>query len=509
MAGRTRRRARLPLKPQPADCDLLVVGGGINGVGVARDAAGRGLRTVLCEQHDIGAHTSSASTKLIHGGLRYLEYYDFGLVRKSLREREVVLASAPHLAWPLRFVLPHDSHLRPAWMIRAGLFLYDHLARRERMAASTAVDLRRHPAGEPLDPRYRTGFLYSDGWVDDARLVVANAIDARERGARVLPRTKCVWLRVDGDCWLATLEAADGGQETVRAKCVVNAAGPWVADFLDSHTPLPARHHPRMIQGSHIVLRKLFDHPYAYLFQAPDGRVVFAIPFERDFTLVGTTEREYQGDLARPAISATETQYLVDMVNRYFMRELTKRDVVWTFAGLRPLLATSTDDPKSVTRDYVLDLQQQGPPLLSVYGGKLTTYRKLAEDVVARVLRVLGLSAPRWTAGVPLPGGDIPGGDFEGFRTRLARRYQWLDRALLWRYARAYGTRIDRLLDDCSGMPDLGREVLPGLYEREIEYLRREEFAQTAEDILFRRSKLGLHAPRAGAARLDAWLAGR
>jgi glycerol-3-phosphate dehydrogenase len=507
MAGRTRRRARLPLKPPAADCDLLVVGGGINGVGIARDAAGRGLRTVLCEQHDIGAHTSSASTKLIHGGLRYLEYYDFGLVRKSLREREVVLASAPHLAWPLRFVLPHDSHLRPAWMIRAGLFLYDHLARRERMAASESIDLRRHPAGEPLDPRYRTGFLYSDGWVDDARLVVSNAIDARERGARVLPRTKCVWLRVAGECWLATLEAADGRQETLRAKCVVNAAGPWVAEFLDSHTPLPARHHPRMIQGSHIVVRKLFDHPYAYLFQAPDGRVVFAIPFERDFTLVGTTEREYEGDLARPAISAAETQYLVDMVNRYFKRDLTRRDVVWTFAGLRPLLAASTQDPKSVTRDYVLDLQRQGPPLLSVYGGKLTTYRKLAEDVVGRLLRVLGLSAPRWTERVPLPGGDIPGGDFDGFRTRLARRYQWLDRALLWRYARAYGTRIDRLLEDCSGMQDLGREVLPGLHEREIAYLRREEFAQTAEDILFRRSKLGLHAPRGGVARLDAWLA--
>lgn len=507
MARRTRRRARLPLKPQPADCDLLVVGGGINGAGIARDAAGRGLRTVLCEQHDLAAHTSSASTKLIHGGLRYLEYYDFGLVRKSLREREVVLASAPHLAWPLRFVLPHDSHLRPAWMIRAGLFLYDHLARRERMAASEAVDLRRHPAGEPLDPRYRTGFLYSDGWVDDARLVVSNAVDAHERGARILTRTRCTWLRVEDGQWLATLETTDGQQETVRARCVVNAAGPWVAEFLDSHTPLPASHHPRMIQGSHVVVRRLFDHPYAYLFQAPDGRVVFAIPFERDFTLVGTTEREYTGDLARPAISAAETQYLIDMVNRYFKRNLTTRDVVWTFAGLRPLLAASQQDPKSVTRDYVLDLQAQGPPLLSVYGGKLTTYRKLAEEVVGRVLRTLGYSAPPWTQRAPLPGGDIPGGDFDGFRTRLARRYQWLDRALLWRYARAYGTRTHKLLEDCSQTSDLGEEVLPGLYSREIEYLRREEFAQTAEDILYRRSKLGLHVPRSGAARLDAWLA--
>ncbi len=489
-----------------ADCDLLVVGAGINGAGIARDAAGRGLRTVLCEQHDIAAHTSSASTKLIHGGLRYLEFYDFALVRKSLHEREVVLANAPHLSRPLRFVLPHDRHLRPAWMLRAGLFLYDHLDPRRTLPASSAVNLRRHPAGAPLDEQFRTGFLFSDGWVDDARLVVANAMDVRERGGRVLTRTKCVDLRPQGEAWRATLEHADGRRVGLTARLVVNATGPWVAEFLDAHTPRPARHHPRMIQGSHIVVPRLFQHDYAYIFQAPDGRIVFAIPFERDFTLVGTTEREYQGDLARPRIDATEAQYLVDLVNRYFRRDLTRRDVVWAFAGLRPLLAASTQDPKSITRDYVLDFDRHTPPLVSVYGGKLTTYRRLAQDVVDGVCRTLAVAASPWTERAPLPGGDLPGADFGRFRDRMAQRHAWLDHALLERYARAYGTRMERLLDACNSMDDLGEMVLPGLAAREIEYLRREEFAITAEDILFRRSKLGVHLPADSEAQLERWL---
>lgn len=507
MARAARRRAPLPLKRRPADCDLLVVGGGINGTGIARDAAGRGLRTVLCEQHDLAAHTSSASTKLIHGGLRYLEYYDFGLVRKSLREREVVLASAPHLAWPLRFVLPHDAHLRPAWMIRAGLLLYDHLATRRRLPDSETVDLRRHAAGKPLAADYRTGFLYSDVWVDDARLVVANAMDAREHGARVLTRAACTSLEPQGKLWRATLEAAGGRRETLTARAVVNAAGPWVAEFLDRCTPRPARHHPRMIRGSHIVVRRLYDHPYAYLFQVPDGRVVFAIPYERDYTLVGTTERDHEGDLAAPEITAAETQYLVDTVNRYFGRRLTVRDVAWTFAGLRPLLARSSQDPKAVTRDYLLDAEPHGPPLLSVYGGKLTTYRRLAEEVVGRVGTSLNHVSPPWTAGVPLPGGDLPGGDFAQFRALSARRYPWLDPELLRRYTRAYGTRIDRLLEGCAGPADLGTEVVRGVHDRELDYLRREEFACIAEDVLYRRTKLALHLPRGSAQRVDAWFA--
>lgn len=498
-----------PVDGATADCDLLVVGAGINGAGIARDAAGRGLRTVLCEQHDVAAHTSSASTKLIHGGLRYLEYYDFALVRKSLREREVVLANAPHLTKPLRFVLPHDRHLRPVWMLRAGLFLYDHLDPRRTLPGSETVNLRRHPAGAALAGQYRTGFVFSDGWVDDARLVLANAMDVRERGGRVLTRTKCVGLRPGaGGRWVATLERQDGRREKISARCAVNAAGPWVAEFLDACTDRPASRRPRLIQGSHIVVRRLFDHDYAYLFQTPDGRVVFALPFEREFTLIGTTEREFHGDLARPQIDADETQYLVDMANRYFERRLTRRDVVWTFAGLRPLLAASTQDPKSITRDYVLEFDRStsGPPLLSVYGGKLTTYRRLAQDVVDLVCGALGSTARPWTERAPLPGGDLPGADFEAFRKRTMRRYGWLDRALRGRYARAYGTRIERLLDGCTCMDDLGPAVLPGLHAREIDYLRREEFAVTAEDILFRRSKLGVSLPPGSEARLERWL---
>lgn len=495
-----------PRAERATDCDVLVVGGGINGAGIARDATGRGLRTVLCEQHDLASHTSSASTKLIHGGLRYLEFYDFGLVRKSLREREVVLASAPHLARPMRFVLPHERHLRPAWMIRAGLLLYDHLAVRRYLPGSETVDLRRHPAGAALDGRYRTGFVYSDGWVDDARLVVANAIDVRERGGRVATRTKCTKLRANGKAWNATLEHADGREEQVTARLVVNAAGPWVARFLDDCTPRPARHHPRMIQGSHVVVRRLFDHDFAYIFQNPDGRVVFAIPFGQEHTLVGTTERDHEGDLATPEIAPAEVDYLLGTIERHFGCKLARREVVWTFAGIRPLLASSTQDPKSITRDYVLDFDRRGPPLLSIYGGKLTTYRRLAEDVVDRICVALGIVANAWTKRTPLPGGDMPGGDFEAFRRRMARRHAWLEPPLLDRYARTYGTRVDRLLEGCSSVADLGRFVLPGLAEREIEYLRREEFAVHADDILFRRTKLGVGLPDGGAARLARWL---
>ena len=495
----------VPLKD---NCDVLVVGGGINGAGIARDAAGRGFSTVLCEQHDLASHTSSASTKLVHGGLRYLEYYDFVLVRKSLLEREVLLASAPHLSWPLRFVLPHDSHLRPAWMIRAGLFLYDHLARRKRLPASRSINLRRHPAGEPLEAKYTQGFEYSDGWVDDARLVASNAIDAAERGAEVLTRTACVQLQPDGAAWRATLRSTlDGSERTIHARLVVNAAGPWVAEFLDGHTPMRAKHHPRQIRGSHIVVRRLFDHDYAYIFQAPDGRIVFAVPYEGEFTLIGTTESEYTGDLAQPAIAAAEQTYLLEMANRYFQRDLGVQDVVWTFAGLRPLLAASQDDPKSVTRDYVLDFDRAGPPLLSVYGGKLTTYRKLSETVVDMLAPVLGNArSGAWTAGVPLPGGDMPDGDFDRFLQQMDANYPWLERSLLRRYARAYGTRMQRLLHGCAGTADLGTAVLPGLYQREIEYLRAHEFARTAEDILYRRSKLGVHLGTGSVQVLADWL---
>ena len=490
-----------------AACDLLVVGGGINGTGIARDAAGRGLRTLLCEQHDLAAHTSSASTKLIHGGLRYLEFYDFGLVRKSLREREIVLRSAPHICWPLRFVLPHDAHLRPAWMIRAGLFLYDHLARRRLLPGSQGVNLRRHPAGAPLEARYAKGFVYSDAWVDDARLVVLTALDAREHGATVLTRTRCARLERRDGRWEATLERADGRTLAIEARAVVNATGPWVDRFLDEGTPVPAGHHPRQVKGSHVVVPRLFEHDYAYIFQGADGRIVFAIPYERDFTLIGTTEMDYTGDLATPAIAESEVDYLLTLANRYFSRDLARKDVVWTFAGLRPLLADPKDRATSVTRDYVLDLDTTGAPLLSVYGGKLTTYRRLAEDVVDALAPRLGCTAPHWTAGHPLPGGDMPGADFDVFHAGLRRRYPWVPPPLLQRWARAYGTRVDRMLEGADSMADLGDEVLPGLHRREIDHLRREEWAVTAEDILYRRSKLALHLPGDAVARLDDWLA--
>ena len=487
--------------------DLLVVGGGINGVGVARDAAGRGLATLLCEQHDLAAHTSSASTKLIHGGLRYLEFYDFGLVRKSLREREIVLGSAPHIVRPLRFVLPHDEHLRPAWMIRAGLFLYDHLARRRRLPGSQGVDLRRHPAGAPLDPRYTRGFVYSDAWVDDARLVVLTAMDAREHGATILTRTRCARLERTGDRWTATLAHADGGETRIWARAVVNATGPWVDRFLDRATPVPARRHPRIVKGSHIVVPRLFEHEFAYIFQAPDRRIVFAIPFERDFTLIGTTERDYDGDLATPAIEAAEVDYLLAMANRYFSRELARPDVRWTFAGLRPLLADPSDVATSVTRDYVLDLDAEGPPVLSIYGGKLTTYRRLAEDVIDDLAPRLGWPKRHWTAEAALPGGDIAGADVRTFLLDLRAEYAGMPAALVTRLADAYGSRARRLLGEARVPSDLGEEVLPGLHERELEYLRAEEWAVTAEDVLYRRSKLALHLPADAVTRLDEWLA--
>jgi glycerol-3-phosphate dehydrogenase len=501
MADRASRRGK-----GSGSFDLLVVGGGINGVGIARDAAGRGLRTLLCEQHDLASHTSSASTKLIHGGLRYLEFYDFKLVRKSLREREIVLTAAPHICWPLRFVLPHDAHLRPAWMLRAGLFLYDHLAQRRVLPGSAGVDLRRHPAGKPLEQRYRQGFVYSDCWVDDARLVILTARDASERGATVMTRTCCTKLRRRSGRWAATLVRADGSTLEVEARAVVNATGPWVDRFLDGSTPVPARHHPRQVKGSHIVVPRLFDHEFAYIFQGADGRIVFAIPYEGDFTLIGTTEMDYTGDLSTPAIAETEIEYLVAMANRYFASELERRDVVWTFAGLRPLLADPKDRATSVTRDYVLDLDTQGAPLLSIYGGKLTTYRRLAEDVVDMLAPQLGCRAPHWSADQPLPGGDMPRADFGAFLQLLALRHPWMPAALLRRYARAYGTRVERILQGATSMPGLGKEVLPGLHAREIDHLRREEWAVTAEDILYRRSKLALHVPADGAARLDAWL---
>ena len=494
---------------QSGTYDLLIVGGGINGAGIARDAAGRGLSVVLCEQDDLAAHTSSASTKLIHGGLRYLEYLQLSLVRKALIEREILLNSAPHLMRPLRFILPHDAHLRPAWMIRAGLFLYDHLARRRRLPGSAGIDLRHHVAGAALKPNYVRGFVYSDGWTDDARLVVLNALDARERGAVVLTRTRCEQLEAARGQWVATLSGASGPIR-IEAKAVVNATGPWVSRFTREASPVSVCHSIRLVKGSHIVVPRIFTHRFAYLFQNEDHRIVFAIPYEREFTLIGTTDVEYAGDPAAVHIDSGEIDYLCAAVSRYFAQTVRPQDVVWSYSGVRPLLDDEEADPASVTRDYALELDQHPAPLLTVFGGKITTYRKLAESAVDILARHIGSRAPAWTAHALLPGGDLPRGAYAGFLRSLERAHPWLPAMLRYRYAHAYGTRIAHILGEARSVADLGEELLPQLYEREADYLCRVEMAQTAEDILWRRTRLGLHVGRDGRKqRLEDWLARR
>jgi glycerol-3-phosphate dehydrogenase len=487
------------------NCDLLVIGGGVNGSGIARDAAGRGLRVVLCEQDDLAAHTSSASTKLIHGGLRYLEEFHFSLVRKALREREVLLAAAPHIMRPLHFVMPHDAHLRPAWMIRAGLFLYDHLASRAHLAASSAIDLRKHIAGGPLQEGYGRGFVYSDGQVDDSRLVVLNVLDAQQRGASILTRVRCEQLTPAGGGWRAVLRGRGGARE-VQARAVVNTTGPWVSEFVARATPVRAAHEVRLVKGSHITVPRLFDHRYAYIFQNADRRIVFAIPYEHEFTLLGTTDVDYHGDPAAVHIDAAEIAYLCALSNRYFRQQISPADVVWSYSGVRPLLRDESNDPMSVTRDYALELDREPAPLLSVFGGKITTYRKLSEDAVSLLSDLLGARGRPWTAGATLPGGDMPGGSFAVFLRACERAYPWLPAPVRRRYAHAYGTRMECVLGTAGSLADLGEEVLPQLYERELEYLCREEFAQTAEDILWRRSKLGLHLMKADLSPLLRWL---
>ena len=494
----------------PAVVDLLVVGGGINGAGIARDAAGRGLSVALVEQDDLAAHTSSASTKLIHGGLRYLEQYRFALVRKSLRERRVLLALAPHIIWPMRFVLPHDSHLHPAWFIRLGLYLYDHLAPRDRLPPSKLVRLTRHRAGKALDARYRLAFEYSDAWVDDARLVVLNAVAAAEQGAQVLTRTRCIAAHRQAAGWQVELEHVDRTRTTVRARALVNATGPWVGQFLREVAAQTGGPQTRLIRGSHIIVPRLFEHDFAYIFQTPDMRIVFAIPYERHFTLLGTTEVDVGREPVAAAISGDEVSYLCELANRYFTKRLAPHDVVAHYSGLRPLLANDTVDPSKVTRDYSLVTDINGAPLLSVFSGKITTYRRLAEDAIDILQPLLGSTsgkrAPGWTAASPLPGGNMPNADFAAFLRATQERYAWLPTDLCLRYSRAYGTRIESLLGDRQSIDALGPEVLPGLYECELRYLLANEFAISAADILWRRSKLGLHLGASAESVLEAWL---
>lgn len=518
-----------PLSPSPVaaapgapaadfDCDVLVVGGGINGVGIARDLAGRGWRVLLCEQDDLAQHTSSAATKLIHGGLRYLEYYEFSLVRKALQEREVLMRSAPHIIRPLRFVIPHDPAMRPAWMIRAGLFLYDHLARRDLLPGSTGIDLRRDPLGECLQPHLGRAFVYSDAWVDDARLVVLTALDAQAHGAEILTRTRCTAAQRSTAGWSATLQGADGAQRTVKARALVNAAGPWTESFLrqqarPAHGEMLASRSLRLIKGSHIVVPRRFEHDHAYMFQNPDKRIIFAIPYEERFTLIGTTDVELHGEPRAARIDAEETRYLCEQASRYFKRAVSPSEVVWSYSGVRPLLDDASGDPSAVTRDYLLETNTEAAPLLSIWGGKITTFRKLAEEAAGVAGRMLGDARRPWTAGAPLPGGDLsewvrptgrPDLDFGQFVSEVSRRYPWLEPSHAGRMARAYGARIARVLPPSEA--GMGEEVAPGLYEAELAYLRNEEWATTADDVLWRRSKLGLHVDAAARARVADWM---
>lgn len=505
---------------QPLHCDILIVGGGINGAGIARDAAGRGLSVVLCEKDDLASHTSSASTKLIHGGLRYLENYEFSLVRKALIEREILLRSAPHIMHPLRFVMPHDKGQRPAWMIRAGLFLYDHLAKRELLPGSHGISLRTHTAGGPLKEEFSKGFVYSDGWVNDARLVVMNAIAAAENGAHILTRTACVAVTRHADQWQATLRNRDNEEIQVAAKLLVNAAGPWAASFLHDTVHGRSGKKLRLIKGSHIVVRKLFDHPYAYIFQHPDGRIVFAIPYEQDFTLIGTTDIDYHGDTDHVSIDASEISYLCELSNHYFKQAISPSDVVWSYSGVRPLVEDADDDDNenasAVTRDYKLALDTDAAPVLTIFGGKITTFRKLAEEAVDLIAPVFNNQHGAWTANALLPGGDVYGArannkavlEFDEYVRELQQEYAWLPAALVERYARAYGTRIKLLLENRNSMADMGEEIAQGLFAAEVEYLTHYEWATCTEDILWRRTKLGLHLTQGSASRrsLNHWL---
>ncbi|MFL0355953.1 glycerol-3-phosphate dehydrogenase [Erythrobacter sp. GH1-10] len=472
--------------------DLLIVGGGVNGAGIARDAAGRGLKVLLVEKDDLAGHTSSASTKLVHGGLRYLEHLEFRLVRESLIERERLLNIAPHIIWPLRFVLPHDAGLRPKWMLRLGLLMYDNLGGRKLLPPTRTVDLRQPPHAEILEDRLTTGFEYSDCWVEDSRLVVLNCLDAKERGADIRTRTECTGLKRGTNGWTASLRN-ESGEHTVFARMVVNAAGPWVDSVLGRAIPETRHENLRLVKGSHLIFPRLFEGEHCYIFQNRDDRIIFAIPYERDFTLIGTTDQGFEGDPNDIEISAEEAAYLCDAANEYLKTDIAPEGAVSSYAGVRPLYDDKSADNSTVTRDYVFELDKGAdggaPALLSIFGGKITTYRKLA----AHALEKLGVSGDAWTAKEDLPGGDFAPEQFDAKLAEYQARYDWFPPESIRRLFRAYGTRIDRVMGDAQGINDLGQHLGGDLYARELEYLVEHEFARSAEDVLWRRSKLRLH----------------
>ena len=503
------------MKQSDTPYDIVVIGGGVNGCGVARDAAGRGLKVLLVEKQDLGWATSSASTKLFHGGLRYLEFFEFRLVREALIERETLLRAMPHISWPMRFVLPVNPALRfadsstlgkilrygmpflggrrPAWLTRLGLFVYDHLGGRKLLPATKVLNLTSHKVGGALKPEFQKAFEYSDCWVEDSRLVALNARDAVERGAVVLTRTACTGAEREGDLWRVSLEG-DGGATEIQARAIVNAGGPWVADVLTGKLRQNSSERVRLVRGSHIVTKRLYDHDQPYFLQQPDGRIIFAIPYETDFTLIGTTDADHEGDPADPVCTPEERDYLINAVNLYFEKAINAEDVVWTYSGVRPLYDDGASTATAATRDYVLSLSDPtvGPPVLSCFGGKITTYRRLSEEVVDQIAEAIEATAAAWTAGVPLPGGDFPHDGAEDLMVSLRNQHPFLDDRWARRLVRAYGADAERMLDGAKEEADLGQRFGWNLTAREVDWLIEHEFARTAEDILWRRSKIGL-----------------
>ena len=493
--------------------DVFIIGGGINGCGIARDAAGRGYSVGLAEMNDLASGTSSWSTKLIHGGLRYLEHYEFKLVRESLMEREVLWGMAPHIIWPLRFVLPHQKGIRPAWLVRLGLLLYDYIGGRKELPATKVLDLTVDEAGKPLKAGFKKAFEYSDCWVNDARLVVLNAMDARKNGADIRTRTKVMSAKRetldDNAVWRIVLEnTQNGARNEVLSRLIVNAAGPWVDSVLASAIGANSKN-VRLVQGSHIVIKKKFSHDRAYFFQNADGRIFFAIPYERDFTLIGTTDQDYSGDPAKVAITQKEIDYLIDGAGAYFKEPITPEDIIWSYSGVRPLFDDGASAAQEATRDYVLKVEcgDGAAPLVNIFGGKITTYRRLAESMLEKINDLLGSKGAPWTRKATLPGGDFPNTGYEALVEQNQRDYPFLPDGMAHRLVRLYGTRTADILVGASQLSDLGEDFTAGLKESEVEYLIREEWATTADDVLWRRTKLGLLIDAAAKERLEHYMA--
>ncbi|GAC1043258.1 glycerol-3-phosphate dehydrogenase [Rhizobium sp. No.120] len=492
---------------EPEIYDLFVIGGGINGAGIARDAAGRGLSVIMCEKGDLAEGTSSRSGKLVHGGLRYLEYYEFRLVREALIEREVLLNSASHIIWPMRFVLPHSPTDRPAWLVRLGLFLYDHLGGRKKLPGTRSLDLHRDPEGAPILDQYSKGFEYSDCWVDDARLVVLNALDASAKGAKILTRTACVSARREQGNWLIQMRDERSGEvRTVRARVLVNAAGPWVNDIIGRVVGSNSQRSVRLVKGSHIIVPKFWAGQQAYLVQNHDKRVIFINPYEGDKALIGTTDIPYEGKPEEVKADEKEIDYLIAAVNRYFKEKLRRSDVLESFSGVRPLFDDGKGNPSAVTRDYVFDLDETGgAPLLSVFGGKITTFRKLSEHAMQRLSKFFPKMGSDWTRDAVLPGGEIPNADYVAFADTLRAAYPWMPRALVNHYGHLYGARTRQIVGKAASLTDLGRHFGGNLYEAEVRYLVTSEWAQTPDDVLMRRTKEGLRMTAEEKAAFAAW----